>query len=110
MVIFISILTLLLIGIVLIAVRDNKDNALYSEEVKRLFNLYKAALDGKDRKVALQAGRAYYSFARKGGPPTASDEQTMANDLSTMPLEVFLGETTETTVRDTALPGITVSN
>jgi hypothetical protein len=89
MAIFISILVLLIIGIVLMMIKENKENAHIREEIQRLYLVYIEALKGKDRRAALRAGRLYFSLARKGGSPTAYDEQSMANDLNTMPMEIF---------------------
>lgn len=104
MVVFVSIIVIILIGIVLMALRDNKDNASYREKVKHMQHLYDAALKGKDRKAALEAGRSYYSIARKGGAPTLYDEQAMANDLSTMPVEVCFAQPSVEPARDSIIP------
>ncbi|MET0464063.1 MAG: hypothetical protein ABW007_12955 [Chitinophagaceae bacterium] len=102
MTLFISIITLLLIGVILMAIKDNKNNTLSWEELKRLQQAYETALQGKDRKEALKAGRTYYSIQRKGGNLTAHDEQVIANDLNTMPLEVFFrGQVTDSLLDST---------
>lgn len=44
---------------------------------------YQDALQSGDRNRALQAGRSYYGFLRKG-KLTIYDEQAITNDLSTM--------------------------
>jgi hypothetical protein len=45
---------------------------------------YEEALKGNDKKVALEAGRKYYSSLRGNGKLTIYDEQAITNDLSTM--------------------------
>ncbi len=60
------------------------------KEIERLRLLYIAALSESNRKAALLAGRSYYSAARKNKALTIFDEMAIANDLSTMPLEVHM--------------------
>jgi hypothetical protein len=52
--------------------------------LKTLWTDYQNALSGSDRRIALNAGRSYYSRLRGGGILTIYDEQAIANDLSTM--------------------------
>lgn len=44
---------------------------------------YDAALRSGNRAAALKAGRAYYA-SKRGGKLTTVDEQSIANDMSTM--------------------------
>lgn len=60
------------------------------KEIEHLRQIYIAALSGSNRKTALLAGRSYYSAARKNKSLTIFDEMAIANDLSTMPLEVYM--------------------
>lgn len=53
---------------------------------KELLRKYHEALCGTNKRVALNAGRAYYSAFRRGGKLTMYDEQAINNDLNTMKL------------------------
>jgi hypothetical protein len=53
-------------------------------KLKQLKENYDNSLKGTDKKVALDAGRAYYSALRKDKKLTIYDEQAITNDLSTM--------------------------
>lgn len=55
-----------------------------SDHLKTLKRQYEQALKGADKRAALDAGRAYYSYMRDGKAPTIYDEQAITNDLSTM--------------------------
>ena len=55
-----------------------------SNRTKELKAEYEAALNSGDKKAALEAGRAYYSFQREDGKLTIFDEQAITNDLSVM--------------------------
>jgi len=60
------------------------DNAIKKQnELSRLKQNYKDALNSYDKAKALQAGRNYYSYLR-GGKLTIYDEQAITNDLMTM--------------------------
>lgn len=59
------------------------DAYVKSQSTKALKQRYELALRGKDKQVALAAGRAYYSELR-GGNLTIYDEQAIANDLAAM--------------------------
>lgn len=52
-------------------------------ETKKLRRIYDEALNGADKRAALNAGRAYYQNIRKG-KLTIYDEQAITNDISTM--------------------------
>jgi hypothetical protein len=58
-------------------------NASNTEERKKLWTAYHLAIKSGDKRAALIAGRAYYA-KKRGGKPTSYDEQSIANDLSTM--------------------------
>lgn len=49
----------------------------------KLKKAYDDALNGGDKRAALNAGRAYYGALRKG-KLTMFDEQALTNDISTM--------------------------
>lgn len=51
---------------------------------KRLKRRYEEALKGTDKKVALDAGRAYFGHLRQGKKLTMHDEQTISNDMAAM--------------------------
>lgn len=75
------IITLIIILIVIAAVLQS------GNETKKLAALklkYDKCLKGKNKRAALEAGRAYYSALRKGKILTIYDEQAITNDLSTM--------------------------
>lgn len=55
------------------------------KRIATLKERYEASLSGTDKRVALDAGRSYYSSLRKGKTLTIYDEQAITNDLSTMP-------------------------
>lgn len=57
-----------------------------SDHLKTLKRQYEQALRGIDKRAALDAGRAYYSYMRNGKALTIYDEQAITNDLSTMPV------------------------
>lgn len=73
--------TAIIIGIVVIAILAaiGKQNT-----VKTLKANYDRALQGTDKKAALDAGRAYYAALRGGKKLTIYDEQAITNDLSAM--------------------------
>jgi len=52
-------------------------------ETKKLKRIYDEALNGSDKKAALNAGRAYHKSVRKG-KLTIYDEQAITNDISAM--------------------------
>ena len=58
------------------------------EEMDRIYNElereYKKALQNRDKPLALELGRKYYSFYRSHGRLTLYDEQAIANDLSSI--------------------------
>ena len=58
-------------------------NAGNTEQRKKLWTAYHLAIKSGDKRDALIAGRAYYT-KKRGGKPTIHDEQSIANDLSTM--------------------------
>ena len=60
----------------------NNSNAKTKRTIE-LREAYDVAIRSGDKTQALKAGRAYYSFLRKGNL-TIYDEQAMTNDLSTM--------------------------
>ena len=55
-----------------------------SEKRKKLKDAYDKALRERNKKAALDAGRAYYLSIRKGTSLTIYDEQAIANDLNAM--------------------------
>jgi hypothetical protein len=69
------------IGIVIVLVIVGAFSS--GSEEKKLKQAYDNALNGSDKKAALNAGRAYYSKLRKG-KLTMYDEQALTNDISTM--------------------------
>lgn len=54
------------------------------DRVNFLKKEYEIALEGFDKKIALDAGRKYYSALRKDTKLTIYDEQAITNDLMTM--------------------------
>lgn len=64
-------------GIIAMIYNNHNRNQKLKEE-------YDQALRGKDKKLALEAGRKYYSALRGKGKLTIYDEQAITNDLSTM--------------------------
>ncbi|MDP1843349.1 MAG: hypothetical protein Q8K64_08010 [Sediminibacterium sp.] len=54
------------------------------KKIRELKKEYDQSLRGKDKKRALDAGRAYYSAIRGFGKLTIYDEQAITNDLSSM--------------------------
>jgi hypothetical protein len=57
---------------------------LGKKKIDRLKEEYDNALNGNDKRVALEAGRAYYRELRRDKNLTIYDEQAIANDLATM--------------------------
>jgi hypothetical protein len=78
---FLSIL--LVIAVALIFYTIYTDNKRKAAKTKALRDAYDEALLSGDKAKALQTGRAYHSFLRKG-KLTIYDEQAITNDLSTM--------------------------
>jgi hypothetical protein len=76
---FISILIIAIIIIGLVASSSNK-----TKKIQELKLAYDRSLKGENKKVALDAGRIYYSALRKDKALTIYDEQAITNDLSTM--------------------------
>lgn len=85
-----TILTVLIVLFVVFifiwAVSDSSNE----KEIERLRQIYISALSDSDKKTALMAGRSYYTAARKNKSLTIFDEMAIANDLSTMPQEVYI--------------------
>lgn len=76
------IITLIIIVIAIVLALQSSSN-----EAKKLEDLklkYDKALKGTNKRIALEAGRNYYSALRKGKELTIYDEQAITNDLSTM--------------------------
>jgi hypothetical protein len=71
-------------GIILILAVAIWLNTRKNTALKRLWSGYQKALSGSDKRLALNAGRNYYSRLRGGGILTIYDEQAISNDLSTM--------------------------
>ncbi len=72
-------LTILLVVVAAILQSGNESKKLAALKLK-----YDKCLKGKNKRAALEAGRAYYSALRKGKTLTIYDEQAITNDLSTM--------------------------
>lgn len=70
-----------IIGIVIVLVIIGLSSQ--KSEIAKLKSAYDAALNGNDKRAALNAGRAYFQKLRKG-KLTIFDEQTLTNDISTM--------------------------
>jgi hypothetical protein len=83
MVIIISVILLAVVGLVLILSSGSTSNTTSEAEQAKIN--YNAALDGKDKKAALLAGRHYYSLRRRKRILTIYDELAIANDLTAMP-------------------------
>lgn len=58
-------------------------NVKKNKRIAALKGAYEQALRQGDKRVALEAGRKYYS-ALRDGKLTIYDEQALANDISTM--------------------------
>jgi hypothetical protein len=72
------IIVVAIIAIIIMVANNNK------KKIAALKLRYEESLEGKDKRAALDAGRAYYSALRKGKTLTIYDEQAITNDLSTM--------------------------
>lgn len=62
----------------------NEKKRVYRETSEQLWNAYQDCLGGCDKRAALAAGRAYYSFVRGAGGITIYDEAAIQNDLLAM--------------------------
>jgi hypothetical protein len=76
---------LLAVGLLLIILIAT-GNLNRTDKLKQLKEKYDAALQGEDRELAIEAGRAYYRFLR-GSELTIEDEQAILRDISSMPDE-----------------------
>lgn len=63
--------------------KKSEANKIYEEQSQRLQKTYQNALQSGNKKLALEAGRNYFTHLRKG-ELTLEDEQTITNDLSTI--------------------------
>lgn len=54
------------------------------QQIEKLKNEYDNALQGIDKKKALESGRKYYAALRNKGKLTIYDEQAITNDLVAM--------------------------
>lgn len=97
----ITVFVVLIAVFVLIWATGNNSN---EKEIERLKLEYESALSGTHKKVALKAGRLYYAIARKNKALTIFDEMAIANDLSTMPQEVYLPTPSNNDVIDQEIP------
>lgn len=61
--------------------KANRERLIYASEV---YENYQKAIKGGDRREALRLGRDYYRLLREDGVLTLYDEQSIANDLSSM--------------------------
>jgi len=69
---------ILLIAIAVYSIHNSR------KRIATLKQHYEQSLQGTDKRMALDAGRSYYSALRKGKTLTIYDEQAITNDLSTM--------------------------
>jgi len=68
--------------------KEIEEEAKEIEKMDRIYNElereYKKALQNRDKPLALELGRKYYSFYRPDGRLTLYDEQAIANDLASI--------------------------
>ncbi len=86
------IIGILVISAIIIAVSSlgetkNTTETIKIDKLHELKTAYESALTGNNKRVALDAGRAYYSESRENKALTVYDEQAIANDLSTMTIQ-----------------------
>ena len=72
----------LLVLLIIFIVSEHKKGKM----LKAYRKAYQDALNGNDKRKALIAGRAYYSYLRKG-TLTIYDEQAINNDINTMKMD-----------------------
>ncbi|RYF99521.1 MAG: hypothetical protein EOO02_16745 [Chitinophagaceae bacterium] len=92
-IIIIIIAVVIFIGIVLYFAANSSPKTNNINELEQARQFYEAALNGKDRKAVLAAGRLYYSLTNSKHVLTMHDEFMIGNDLSTMPVETYQSET-----------------
>jgi Tfp pilus assembly protein PilO len=83
----IVVLVVFVIAVAILITGDYKlnkvGNELREQEKQRLSDEYQTALQSNDKVAALNAGRKYKSFIRKGGL-NITDEVAIMNDINTM--------------------------
>jgi hypothetical protein len=100
----ITIIIVIIVVIVVLVLIYTSGNATGENEMERLKHEYELALLGLDKKAALKVGRLYYAIQRKDKELTIYDEQAIANDLSTMPQEIYLSKPGNNDITGTELP------
>jgi hypothetical protein len=68
-------------AIIAVVILNRKEKARRLEQLRQA---YAQSLKGNSKRLALEAGRAYYCALRKDKVLTMYDEQAITNDLSTM--------------------------
>jgi type II secretory pathway pseudopilin PulG len=79
-------IALAITAVIIMAVIQNNINK--RKKIQKLKMAYEQLLKGNNKKMALDAGRAYYSALRKNKVLTIYDEQAITNDLGAMIVEI----------------------
>jgi hypothetical protein len=78
----------LIFGALMKFIHKKHEDAKAIEKMDRIYDelerAYKKALQNRDKPLALELGRQYYSFYRPDGKSTLYDEQAIANDLASI--------------------------
>jgi|GEM_PF-6041778 len=74
----ITIIIIIIIAVIIAAY------VLKAQGISKAKQAYDRALQGQNKREALEAGRKYYSKLRKDGKLTIYDEQAITNDIAAM--------------------------